>query len=61
MKKPNVNHGLQRRSQILDDEAKIENRIKIGEILFYIHNVDEYRNILLYHKYEKRTLLSPCN
>jgi hypothetical protein len=38
------------------EEAKIwmrkpklnENRIKIGENLFYIHNVDECRNILLH-------------
>jgi hypothetical protein len=38
------------------EEAKIwmkkpnldENRIKIGEILFYIHNVDKCRDILLH-------------
>jgi hypothetical protein len=32
MKKPNVNHGLYRKIQTLDEEAKVdENKIKIGE------------------------------
>jgi hypothetical protein len=33
----------------LDEEAKMdENRIKIGDYYFYIHNMDECRNILLH-------------